>query len=142
MAYITFNDGSAATLEPYPSAGHEAGQRFRSWEPFQRPFGEGSWALGDGRRYQFSFRTDYGASFELPGIPNTDVDIAMRLQAHLLGGGSCAVYTLDANGATYATCYLAPDSDVTIELEDRQTLEYVVRLSLINAGGARMLCEY
>lgn len=142
MAYITFNDGTAATLTCYPNAGHQAGQRFRSWEPFQRPFGEGAWALGDGRRYQFPFRTDYGASFELPGIPNTDVDIAMRLQAHLLGGGLCAVYTLDTNGATYTNCRLAPDGDVTIELEDRTTLEYVVRLSLVNLDSARMLCEY
>lgn len=143
MAYITFTDGTgAATLTPYPNAGNAAGKRFRAWEPFQRPFGEGAWALGSGRHYRWSFRTDYGASFELPGIPSDDLDVALRLQAHLLGGGSCTVYTLDANGATYSNCYLAPDADVTIQREDPRFVEYTVALALVNLDGDPMLCEY
>lgn len=143
MAYVSWTDGTgAATLTPYKDAGNTAGTRFRSWEPWQRPAGEGAWALGDGRHYRWRFRTDYGASFELPGIQGEDVDLAMRLQDHLMGGGVVAVYTEDASGNNYTNCYLAPDGEVAIELEDRPMFEYVVRLSVVNLSSAAMLCEY
>jgi len=66
----------------------------------------------------------------------------MRLQDHLMGGGVVAVYTEDASGRNYVNCYLAPDAEVTLELEDRPMFEYVVRLSLVNLSSAQMLCEY
>ena len=143
MAYVSFTDGTgAATLEPYTGATSTVGKRFRSWEPFQRPIGEGAWALGSGRHYRWTFRTDYGAAFEIPGIPGDDLSVALRLQAHLIGGGSCTVYTLDNNGAFYSNCYLAPDTDVTIELDDRKAYEFVLRLSVVNLDGDPMVCEY
>lgn len=142
MASIGFTDATgSATLQPsWPAPAN----RFRHWVPMQRPIGEGAHGLGDGVRYQFRHRTDYGASFELPGIANTDMDLALRLQEHLLSGGTCSVSTGDANAATYTTCCLAPDGDVEIELDDAAMLEYVVRLSVIDVSvsPAPMVCEY
>src|SRR5688572_20707461 len=107
MAKIDFTDsiGSATLACSWPSG---QARRFRTWEPFARPFGEGAHALSDGRRYQFRFRTDYGASFEIAGIANSDVDIALRLQEHLLGGGVCEVTTDDLSSRVYTDCGLAP----------------------------------
>lgn len=144
MAYITFTDTTgAATLTPYPDAGNTAGQRFRNWRPFQRSVGEGAWALGDGKRYQFSFRDDYGAEFEVPGIPGDDLGVALRLQRHLLWGGTCNVYTVDADGNAYTNCCLAPDADIEgPALDERDTYEFVLTLRLITLEAVPMICRY
>lgn len=142
MAEILFTDATgAATLQsswPVPA------DRFRNWTPYQRPIGEGAHGLGDGQRYQYQFRTDHGASLEMPGIVNTDLAIALRFQAHLLGGGVCEVRTEDTLASVYPTCGLAPDGDVEITLEDRAMLEYTVRVTVIDvaASPVPMVCEY
>ena len=139
MASIDFNDGSAATLA---SSWPTPANRFRAWEPFSRPFGEGAAALGSGKRYQWAFRTDYGASFEIAGIANTDVDIALRLMAHLIEGGTITVNTADVNTTSYSNCCLAPETMPELTLEDRAMLEYTLKLTVVNLSGAAMLCEY
>lgn len=142
MASIQFTDGTGAvTLQ---SAWPAPANRFGAWRPFAVPIGEGAHALGTGQRYQFVHRTDYGASFEIRGLVNTDVDLALRLQAHLISGGTCTVNTADAASRSYATCCIAPDAEVSIEGPDVVTLEYVVRVAVINvaAAPAAMLCEY
>lgn len=144
MAYITFTDGGGAVTFSNglgSIAGGTAG-RFRGWTPTQMPVGPAVTALGTGRRYQFAFRTDYGASFAIEEVPVTSLPDALRLQAHLLGGGTVAVYTTDAASRTYSSCCLAPDATVGIEMTDPALLLYTVRLSLINLGGTQMLCDY
>lgn len=153
MAYITFTDaGGAVTL----TNGMEAvatnnpllkdgpGSRFADWMPFQRPIGAAAVSLGTGARSMFTFRTDYGASFTMNDIPNTKMDDMLRCQAHLLGGGTVAVYTTDSSSRTYATCCLAPDGDVGITLQDKNVLTYSMSFTLINIAGSpsAMLCIY
>lgn len=146
MATITFTDGTGAvTLDNgTTSMSSGVGSRFTDWTPFQRPIGPRVPALGTGRPYQFRFRTDYGASFTLTDIPNTKMSDMLRCQEWLLRGESVAVNTGDAASRSYATCYLAPDGDITITLQDRNVLLYSMSFVLINgaASPSAMLCVY
>jgi hypothetical protein len=145
MASITFNDGTSATLDNGMTAiAGGVGSRFADWTPFQRPIGPAVTALGTGARYQFAFRTDYGASFTMNDIPNSSMSIMLRLEAHLLGGGTVSVATGDSASRTYATCCLAPDAGVDITLQDKAELRYSMSFTLINiaASPGAMLCIY
>lgn len=98
----------------------------------------------------FRLRTDYGASFELRHIPIAsvggvrNVEVADRLIAHLLGGGTCTVNTGDSGSASYTTCGLMPGTQPTLTQMNVATLEYSLSLSLINLAGspAAMFCRY
>lgn len=142
MASISFTDSiGAATLAcSWPSG---APRRFANWTPFQRPIGEGANELGTGKRHQFAFRTDYGAAFEVNGIANTDLDIALRLQEHLIGGGEITVTTDDLSSRVH-TCTLAPGTEPEIPFSDRQMLEYSFRVTVLDAAATpgQLLCEY
>lgn len=146
MATITFTDGTGAvTLDNgTTSISTGVGSRFADWTPFQKPIGPRVPALGTGRPYQFRFRTDYGASFSLTDIPNTKMSDMLRCQEWLLRGESVTVNTGDAASRSYTTCYLAPDGDVTITLQDKNLLLYSMSFVLINgaASPAAMLCLY
>lgn len=145
MASIVFNDGVSTTLDN-GTTGFQGGvgSRFTDWTPFQRPIGPAVTALGTGQRYQYAFRTDYGASFSMMDIPNTSMAVMLRLQSHLVGGGTCTVNTGDSASRSYTTCCLAPDGDVTITLQDKGLLLYSMSFVLINvaASPAAMICEY
>lgn len=144
MATIVFNDGGGSvTLDNgTTSIGSGGGSRFADWVPFQRPIGPRVPALGTGRPYQFAFRTDYGASFSMTDIPNTKMSDMLRCQAWLLNGGAVTVNTGDNATRSYTTCYLAPDGDITITLQDKNVLLYAMSFVLINSAAASMLCIY
>lgn len=142
MSAVSWTDGtgSATLASSWPAPGN----RFKNWVPFNVPIGEGAHGLGDGMRYQFRFRTDYGARFEIPGIQRTDVDLAIRLQEHLLSGGIVTVTTNDASSREYTECCLAPETQPELELTDSGMIEYTMRLAVINVAVSptAMLCEY
>jgi hypothetical protein len=146
MATITFTDGTGAvTLDNGTTAiSTGVGSRFTDWTPFQKPIGPRVPALGTGRPFQFRFRTDYGASFSLTDIPNTKMSDMLRCQEWLLRGEAVAVNTGDASNRSYATCYLAPDGDVSITLQDKNLLLYSMSFVLINGASSpvAMLCIY
>jgi hypothetical protein len=145
---ITFTDGiGAATLtngKPSP------GDRFSGWTPTTKPIGDSASRQSDGLTAMFKFRDDYGASFALVHIPVVLTggvrltDIADRLVAWLMAGGTCAVNTGDAESNSYATCGLMPGTTPTLTLSDRVNLEYTLSLSLINVAVSpvRMVCHY
>lgn len=143
---ITFNDGAAATLKngkPSPA------DRFANWTPMTRPFGPTANRLADGALTRIRLRTDYGASFELRGIPIAtvggvrEVEVADRLVAWLMNGGTCVVNTDDASGNSY-TCGLMPGTTPSLTQSNSNLLEYNLALSLINLGGSpsAMVCRY
>ena len=144
---ITFNDGTAATLTNGQAA---PGDRFGNWVPQTTPIGAVATLQATGAIAQFRTRMQYGASFEVRRIPVATtggvrpVDIAVRLIAHLLGGGTCAVNTGDAESNSYATCGLMPGTTPTLALSDRKQLWYTLTLSLINLAGSPgpMVCHY
>lgn len=151
MASISFTDGTGpvtldngTTAIATPTGTNGPGSRFADWMPFQRPIGPAVTALGTGQRYQYAFRTDYGASFTMTDIPNTKMSDMLRCQAWLLGGGTVSVATGDSSGRTYATCCLAPDGDVGITLQDKNVLLYSMSFVLINVASppVAMICEY
>lgn len=146
MASITFTDGTGAvTLDNgTTSINGGYGSRFADWTPFQTPIGPRVTALGTGRPFQFRFRTDYGARFTLTDIPNSEMAKMLRCQEWLLRGESVTVNTGDASSRSYATCYLAPDGEVSITLQDKALLLYSMSFALINgaASPAAMLCLY
>lgn len=137
---ITFTDaGGATTLKngkPSP------GDRFANWVPMSRPVGDAAFRLSDGAMTKIRIRTDYGASFELRNIPIAAVggvrlvEIADRLVAHLMNGGTCAVNTGDSIASSYATCGLMPGTMPTLAQNDPALLEYTLSLSLINLAGS------
>lgn len=144
---LVFNDGVAATLT---NGKPGAGGRFANWVPMTKPVGESANRQSDGALSTFVFRTDYGASFELRGIPVETsggvrpVDVAVRLIAWLMSGGTVTVNTGDVESNSYATCGLMPGTTPSLTLTDRKNLEYTLSLSLINLAGspAPMLCHY
>ena len=143
MASITFNDGTSATLDNGLTAtAGGVGSRFASWVPFTRRVGERAVTLATGASFDFTFRIDYGATFQMRDLPNSTQSVALRLIRHLQGGGTCTVTTGDAASRVYTTCSIDPNGDVTLEFQDATFLTYSMSLSLINLGGADMLCLY
>lgn len=148
MAYIVFNDGGAGapiTLDNGTrNISSGVGSRFLDWNPFQRPIGPAVTALGTGRRYQYAFRTDYGATFTMTDIPNSKMSDMLRCQAHLIGGGLVQVWTEDGSGRNYQSCSIAPDGDITITLSDKSALLYTMTFAVINVASppVAMICEY
>jgi hypothetical protein len=118
--------------------------RFANWTPRSVPIGPSETALGTGQKYAFVFRDDHMASFEIRGIPNTQMAIMLRLERHLEAGGQVSVTTGDALGSVYATCCLAPDQHPSITLSDSQNLEYAFQVSLLNVAGSpvRMIVQF
>ena len=143
MASITFNDGTSATLDNgLTGVAAGVGSRFASWTPFTRRIGERAVTLATGASFAFTFRIDYGATFELRDLPNTTQSIALRLIRHLQGGGTCTVTTGDAAARVYTTCAIDPEGDASLAFQDAAYLTYTMSLSLINLSGADMLCQY
>ena len=144
MASITFTDSTGtATLDNGLTANAGGvGSRFASWVPFTRRIGETATALGTGARYAFTFRIDYGASFEIRDLPNTTQVVALRLIRHLEGGGVVTVTTADAAARTYTNAGLDPQGAVSLAFQDPQFLTYSLSVALINLSGADMLCQY
>jgi len=143
MASITFNDGTSATLDNgLTSTAAGVGSRFASWVPFTRRIGERAVTLATGASYTFTFRIDYGATFQMRDLPNTTQATALRLIRHLQGGGTCTVTTGDAASRTYTNCAIDPEGDVTLAFQDATFLTYTLSLALINLSGADMLCQY
>lgn len=67
MAKIDFTDtvGAATLRNRFPAPAN----RFSNWTPITRPVGDSVSKLSDGGRVMFRHRTDYGAAFDLAGIP-------------------------------------------------------------------------
>lgn len=116
--------------------------RFANYTPFTRRVGDTAIALGTGARTMFTFRTDYGASFEMREIPNTSLGTALALIRHMQDGGVVTIDVDDGANGPYNNCVLAPDSDVTLAMQDNVELTYTLSVSVINLNAADMLCAY
>lgn len=149
MASLSFNDSAGVTgaagvvTLDNGTTGMSlgVGSRFADWTPFQRPIGPRAVSLGTGVPSQFRFRTDYGASFTMNDLPNSEMTDMLRTQDWLLRGNAITVTTGDAGSRTY-TAYLAPEGDVGITLQDKALLLYSMTFVLINSAAAPMLCLY
>lgn len=145
---ITFVDSiGAATLKNGKTS---PADRFANWTPITTPIGDTAFRLSDQALTRFRTSTSYSASFELRYIPIAAVagvrlvEVADRLRAHLLNGGTCAVNTGDAESSSYATCGLMPGSAPMLAQASAGPLEYTLSLALINlaASPVQMVCRY
>lgn len=138
---ITFTslDGYSRTLQSdYP----DPACRLKSFHPDPAPIGDAANAVANEQLYRFRTSTRYGCSFEMHGLRMggftasssfaTPLSIATELKLALLNGSTCALFTEDADGNSYATCGLMPGTVPEIFLVNRRTMEYGLRLSLIN----------
>lgn len=147
MAYITFTDGTGAAI--VRSTRLSPGDRFGNWIPMNyRPqFNAAPATVASEARIIFATRTNYGASFEVRGIAmgpaaNGPMDVAERLVAWLVNGGTCAVYPEDTPAASYTNCGLWPGTTPTLTQSDKRFLEYTLSLQLLNLAGSAMTCHY
>lgn len=146
-------DGVSRTLQSdYP----ESGCRLQSFHQDPQPIGDSAHALADEALFRFRTSIRYGCSFEMPGLrmgafnPSnlgaSPYDIANELRLALLNGNgfTCALYTGDAFDNSYATCGLMPGTTPEVVLVNRRTMEYTLRLALINLAGtpAPIVCHY
>ena len=119
----------------YPAPGN----RFRAWQPLAPIVGPEEEGLGDGALYVYEFRADYGASFEMPYIQQSDLAIALRLIRHLNRGGTVTVNTDDASSRTY-TCQKWKGTQPELGPPDPVTLRRTLKLTLRNTAEADLLC--
>ncbi len=140
---ITFNDGSAGTLDNGKNA---PGDRFADWTPRQVAVGESSNPQASAQRTMFRFRTDWATRFSLPMIPSagasSKLTVATRLVAHLNNGGSCTVNTGDAASSSYTMVAAAGVTIAEPRLTDKALMEYTLDLDLASTGSAIPVCRY
>ena|SRR5687768_5113409 len=131
-ATISFNDGSGVqTITPSSTV-----NRLNKWRPRPQSIGERAIAVGDGAGYHWAHRTDYGASFELPNIPNTSEAV---LQAFLLHANAFGLFTItsaDSESNTYTACQIAPGTFMELSDPDPETLEYTLYGQVINLSAS------
>lgn len=145
---ISFTDGVGAATLSNGKPGR--GAQFANWTPLTRPYGTSVTRLSDRATMMFKFGEDYGASFDLRSIPVAAVagvrmvEVADRLIAWLLEGGTCSVATGDSVSSTYATCGIAPGTTPSLRPSNSTFLEYDLSLALINLAGSpvAMICRY
>jgi hypothetical protein len=136
---IAFTDGTGAATLTNGQTGNPG--RFKGWTPGGLGIGPSETASGTGAVSKWRFRTDYTAKFDLPYIPASSLDVAIRLKLHLEDGGNCTVTTGDAGSRTY-TATLRPGGTVDLVQSDGPMMEYTLTLELLNASAAVMLCVY
>lgn len=143
MSYISFTDDTgAATLDNgLRSIAGGVASRFSNWNAKAHAVGADAVALGTGIPYQFTFRTDQTARFQMEQLPASTQAVALRLMAWLQRGGSCVAYTEDDSGRYY-TCYLAPGGACEYALVDRVQMLYTMTLELLESTGAPMFCVW
>lgn len=140
MGYIQFTDeaGSVALTPSYPAG---PARRFRNWTPSTNSVGPRVFSLGTGRAYEFSFRRDYTASFEIPGILPSQHEDFMRFKTWVMKGGIFEIYTEDSNNSYYE-CRIAPDTEPEMEMEDSTMLEYTISVVARSIANSPMVCDY
>jgi hypothetical protein len=117
--------------------------RLMSFEPDVRVVGQRRTLLASGAPRVWAYRTDFVASFELRDIPNTTMEAALAVLAHIASGGTFTVHTDDAAARSYPNCVLAPDADPpSLKLSDKQALRYSVAVTALNLDGAPLVAIY
>lgn len=148
---FTNASGVSRTLQSdYP----DPASRLKNWHGDVQPVGDFAHDLATETLHRFRTSWRYGCHFEMHGLrmgafnassfAASPKDIALELRQMLLNGSSCALYTEDAYGNSYATLGLMPGTMPEVFLVNRRTMEYGLRLSLINlaASPTAIECHY
>lgn len=139
MAALEFNDGSGnvALRGALPAPAN----RFRSFTPAVLPIGPSVTNLSSGRMTQWTYRTEYRVSLDLPFISarvyngESGTTRAQRFIAHMVKGGVCTVDVEDSVGsAAKLNCWLAEGTTPTLSLEDPSAMFYTLSITLARGG--------
>jgi hypothetical protein len=138
MGYIDFTDttGNAQVTNGLTLPG----RRFTNWTPDTLRISDRRTALGSGVTYEYVYRQDYVASFQIEHIPVTSLPTVIRWKNWALQGCEFLVYTEDTQNRFYI-CRLVPDTTPTIEMSDREALEYTLSLEVMSADLPPVLLE-
>lgn len=140
MASIEFTDSSGVARvlsNQYPV---RPGRQLLGFVPSARPIGPTRVRPGSGIVRRYRHRTDHLASFTIPGLAPSQLEIAQQLCLHLLNGESATLVTDDAADRRY-TIRLAPDTEPSISGPDDK-YEYAFSMTALNTALAPMLCVY
>lgn len=143
---IAFTDGTGAASLTSDSALAAPYDRFWAWTPILPTPSADAFAEAvslTGVTHQWEYRTDYGVSFEVRRIAESDLAIAERLVRWLRAGNTntCTVNTGDLDSASY-TCRLYPGSSPTLTLADEAMRWYTLALQLKSTGSSPMTLRY
>lgn len=118
-----FDDVGFATLTNQKTV---PGDKFTNWTPRNAPIGPAAIGLGNGRIYRYTFRTDDLVSLELAAIPDSQMELMLRLQLHLLKGGVATLLNASVHPSygRFPAVYLAPGTEPEIQFSDATNLEY------------------
>lgn len=141
MGYITWTDsvGFATLSNTKP----KLGRRFAGYVPDVDRIVDRKTALGTGVFYEFMYRQDYTAKFQIDKIPVTQTDTMLRFKEFAMQGCSFTMYTEDESDRFYEV-RIKPGTEIQFELSDRQMLEYSLSLEVMSAATVpvRLLCHY
>jgi hypothetical protein len=130
MGYLEWTDGDgSATLtngKPKPA------RRFTSWTPDVVRIVDRRTALGTGKFYEFLYRQDYTAKFRIDHIPASQQATFLRFKEFAMQGCAFYVKTEDIEERAHL-CRVRPDTDITFELSNSQTLEYSLSMEVMSA---------
>lgn len=141
MATITFTDSIGAVTLSNDKAG--PGSRFSQWTPSIDRIADRRFALGTGIAYEYLFREDFTASFQIEHLPLAQLANAARFTRWALQGNTFTVNTQDKTNKSYL-CRMRPDSVPTLTMTDRVALEYTLDVSVVSASSPKVFlaCEY
>ena len=141
MATITFTDGAGAVTLSNTLTG--AASRFSQWVPDIERVADRKVAVGTGVTYEYLYRQDFTASFQIEHIPIAELSDVTRFKAWALAGNTFSVNTQDKNNAVYV-CRIKPGTTPQLEMEDRTLLEYRLAIEVISAASPQvlLLCTY
>lgn len=138
MGYIDFTDenGNAQVTNGLTAPG----RRFANWTPDTVRIADRRTALGSGITYEYLYRQDYVASFQINNIPVTSLPTVIRWKNWAMKGCGFTVVTEDTQSRTYQ-CYLRPGTEPEIEMSDSTTLEYSLTVEVMSAERPPELLE-
>lgn len=139
MATITFNDGTARTLQnnaPYP------GSNFRGWKAQPKVQAARQFSLADGTPYVWKHRTDWKVSFAIENLRPVDLDVAQYCIAHLENAGTVTLNTGDTSARTHTAMMSDGDGASIDGPNERGYYTFSATLTVIPAPATPPLCTY
>lgn len=139
MASIDYtdDDGSTSFSNGLPAPG----DRFNGWTPLSPVIGAEAEALGTGEGFLFEFRADYGATFTITEIAQSNAAEALRLIRHLNRYGEVTVTTDDLGGHEY-TCKKWKGTTAELSPLDPKRRTHTLKLTLKSLTATDMLAVW
>jgi hypothetical protein len=104
--------------------------RFADWVVHRKPVGPAAVGLGTGLIHRFRFRTDQTASFSINHIPESSMEDMVRLEDHLLNGGTIFLAGDREMAGQFSPATLAPGTEPDFSQSDSQLREYTFSVTI------------